>query len=269
MDMVVGETLVNNPIGSGKICLFYQPQYSLQSARLVGLEALLRCWDSELGWVSPVKLIAQAEQSDAIHKLGFWILQEVFEMASRLTRAGVSGCKVAANVSPQQLPNPDFYTFTQECMLAYSSSLNPVELEITESRALADLDLTLIRLNKLRQMGFKLALDDFGSGFSSLSYLGKLPISKLKMDRSFVVELDTCNGSRILVQSIVNLAHQLGIDVIAEGVETVKQANILRDMGCDQVQGYLYGRPQCERDILRLLESKTLCSEQSAGKSCA
>lgn len=226
-----------------EFCLYYQPQLDLHSGQVVGAEALVRWQHPVQGLMSPGVFIPLAEECGLILRLGPWVLQEACRQMRTWLDEGRPLGYVAVNISALQLSRPDFVaTVTQALEL---SGLPPqlLELEITESCLMVNRDIAIASLEQLRELGVRLSIDDFGTGFSSLSYLQQLKVHKLKVDMSFVRDITTNSGNASIVTAIIALGHGLGLDVIAEGVETPEQADYLRQLGCDCIQGYLVGRP--------------------------
>jgi diguanylate cyclase (GGDEF)-like protein len=218
--------------------LAYQPLYSFHDNSLLGFEALLR-WPEAWKPQSPAVFIPVAEESGLIVPLGAWVL----ETACRTAAAWATPVKVAVNLSPVQFRHGDIVAVVEKAL--NTSGLDPalLELEVTESLWLQNTDAVLDQLARLRQMGISIALDDFGTGYSSLTYLWKFPFDRVKIDRSFVSEMEIDPKAVAIVNTIVALGRTLQLTITAEGVETPAQAQALREAGCDQAQGYLYGRP--------------------------
>jgi len=218
--------------------LAYQPLFTFHDRSLVGFEALLR-WPEGWNSRSPADFIPVAEESGLIVPIGAWVLQKACRTAAAWTRP----LQIAVNLSPIQFRNGDLVGIVKAALLA--SGLDPMrlELEVTESLWLQNVDAVLLQLNQLRSMGISIALDDFGTGYSSLTYLWKFPFDKVKIDRSFVMEMDLDSKAEAIVNTIVALGKTLDLTITAEGVETEAQAQALSDAGCDQAQGYLFGRP--------------------------
>lgn len=236
--------------------LYYQPQWDLDSLRLIGWEALLR-WDHpERGWVSPERFIPVAEDTGLITELGFLVLNLACREAARWQRDGLGRYGVSVNLSPRQFAVPDL---EEKVDLALSDNgLDPelLELEITESMMMDNPGRTREALDHFKRRGIRVAIDDFGTGYSSLSYLGSFPIDRLKIDRSFVASSLTDPNGALIVEAVISLARSLGMSAIAEGVESEEQRRFLQRQGCHQMQGYLMGRPMpaCEiADFLRQL----------------
>jgi predicted signal transduction protein with EAL and GGDEF domain len=222
--------------------LDYQPKVDLVSGKLRGVEALIRWRHPEFGMVSPGVFIPMAEEIGAIHKIGDWVLRESCAMAIRFRDQGVP-TSVAANISAKQFRTGALPDRVAEILRETGIAPAQLQLELTESSIMQDPDATIAQLGSIRALGVRVALDDFGTGYSSLSYLRALPIDFVKIDRSFVADLETNETDVTVARGIVTLGHALGLKIIAEGIETEGQAAILRNMGCDIGQGYLFAQP--------------------------
>jgi diguanylate cyclase (GGDEF)-like protein/PAS domain S-box-containing protein len=237
------ETYLRRALDRGEFCVHYQPQFDLQSGRLVGQEALLRWTNPKLGSVAPDQFIPIAEENGLIVPIGNWVLQESCRQTSAWRRAGYPLNGVSVNVSAVQFSRPDFVDTVGDVLRDTGLDPRYLELELTESLVIRDVRESAHKMDKLHGLGVQISVDDFGAGYSSLSYLQRLPIDILKLDRSFVEEFKTSGGNSSLVQGIVSLAHGLGMRVTAEGVETEQQLDLVHHSGCDKVQGFLLGRP--------------------------
>ncbi|MET0068089.1 MAG: EAL domain-containing protein [Candidatus Thiodiazotropha sp.] len=228
---------------NGELKLHYQPQTDWQG-RVVGYEALLRWFSPDLGSVSPGQFIPLAEESGLIIDIGQWVMDEVYEQLMlwhnnpRFANAGI-----AVNVSARQFHQSDFIDRVQGTLARCHSCVSMLKLELTESVVLDNIDSVREKMLQLRELGVQLALDDFGTGYSSLSYLKQLPIQELKIDRSFIRDLETDPSDRAIVQAILAMSDSFDINVIAEGVETLEQKKLLETFGCRYFQGYLFGKP--------------------------
>jgi EAL domain-containing protein (putative c-di-GMP-specific phosphodiesterase class I) len=222
--------------------LHYQPKVSMLSGKLTGAEALIRWNDPVSGLTLPARFIPILEDTGLIHDVGRWALRRAIADYQRWRRAGLSAVRVAVNVSPLQLRNQNFVADIREAVSVAADAAAGLQLEITESVIMQDVDRSIGSLLAIRALGVTIAIDDFGTGFSSLSYLAKLPVDTLKIDRSFV-EMVSAAGGPTLVSVIVNLAHALKLNTVAEGVETEEQMQQLRALGCDEMQGYLFAKP--------------------------
>jgi diguanylate cyclase (GGDEF)-like protein/PAS domain S-box-containing protein len=225
-------------LDSGLFCLHYQPQVALDDGRLLGAEALLRWTDPELGVVSPATFIPLAEESGFIIALGNWVMQDAVRQASVWARVGTP-VVVSVNVSALQFQQPDFVGQVAQCLQSAGLPAHLLELELTESILVQDANEALARLHALASLGLSLAIDDFGTGYSSLAYLKKFPISKLKIDRTFVMGLPEDESDRAIVSATLAMARALKLSVVAEGVETLAQRDYLAQLQCASFQGFL------------------------------
>lgn len=226
-----------------QLVLYYQPQYELKTGQLIGFEALIRWNHPDLGVVSPLDFISLAEESGLIVPIGEWILHTACKQMKKMHKQWQLPLRIAVNISPRQFLHPSLVQTVAEVL--YRTKLKPcfLELEITESMVMGNVDQAISKMNEFNEMGVELAIDDFGTGYSSLEYLKKFPISKLKIDQSFVRELGTDPDDTAIVNSVISLAKNMNLEVIAEGVETVEQLDLLKHQGCDQGQGYLFSKP--------------------------
>lgn len=246
---------INNE-GEG-LSIHYQPKVLLSNKQIQGVEALIRWQHPELGSLSPAIFIPLAEESGLIVEIGAWVFEEACRALVRWRVAGLTMPRVAINVAVQQLEQKNFSDWLEEILERYKLSVSDFELEITETGLMQNELDVLDNLNTLHKKGFRIALDDFGTGYSSLSYLSKLPLSTLKIDRSFIVAMTSNNTSLNIVKTIIQLAENLKLDLIAEGIEEELQAKLLLDMGCKLVQGFLYHKPLPEQKLIKLLKENT------------
>lgn len=237
------EYQLRQAIDREEFVLHYQPKFNLANGALVGAEALIRWNDPRTGLVPPGRFVAVLEETGLIHEVGRWALRTALEEGLRWRNAGFPAVRIAVNVSPLQLRNRDFVADIAEKTAIESRSAAGLELEITESVIMEDVDHSIASLRAIRAMGVTISIDDFGTGYSSLSALSRLPVDTLKIDRSFVVAMTTGAQGLALVSTIINLAHSLKLKVVAEGVETEEQSRLLRLLDCDEVQGFLYSKP--------------------------
>ncbi|MDX6807145.1 putative bifunctional diguanylate cyclase/phosphodiesterase [Terrihabitans rhizophilus] len=223
--------------------LWFQPQHSLRSNELIGAEALLRWRHPSRGLLSPHSFIEVLEESAIAEDVGDWILHKACATAAGWKRKGLRSARVGVNLFAAQLRSGRLCDVVSAALLKYDLSANQLELEITENTVLRHSNQSTTDLEKLRAMGVGIAFDDFGTGFASLSLLQKFPLTRLKIDRSFVAEIDIKAGDAAIVQAVIKMARSLNLTVIAEGVETAEQEATLVHLGCDEAQGYRYGRP--------------------------
>lgn len=233
---------LHHAIETRQFVLHYQPQIEVASGRLVGVEALVRWQHPERGLVPPNSFIPIAEESDLIIKLGEWILQEACWQLSRWKDQGLT-LRVSVNLSARQLRSKNLLHQVEDTLIRHSLRPGELELEITESVAMDNPEATLRMLAQLRELGVELAIDDFGTGYSSLSHLKLMPLQRLKIDRSFVKDIESDPDDAAICAATISLAQNLGLSVVAEGVETEAQLTFLGNLGCECVQGYLFSKP--------------------------
>ncbi len=236
-------------IEQDQLSLLYQPKIDLKSGAVSGVEALLRWNHPEKGCISPVEFIALAEETGLILPLGQWVLDNACKQIQLWIEKGLGPFSIAVNCSSLQFTLGNIIYDVNNALT--KSGLNPeyLEIELTENLFLHNIDKGIQTLSRLKELGIKIALDDFGAGFSSLSYLKRLPVDKLKIDRSFVSELDTDKGDSAIVSAIISLSQNLGLGVVAEGVERHSQLKILLDFKCDEIQGFMICRPLSPDDF--------------------
>ncbi len=238
------ESTLAQALAQDELFLHYQPQIDVADGRLVGAEALLRWQHPVLGLLLPNRFIPLAEESTLINRIGAWVLNEACQQCAAWHRAGLGRLRIAVNLSVRQLNGLELIDLVRDALDRSGLPADCLELELTESLMMANVELTLEILRALHAMGVQVALDDFGTGYSSFAYLRQLPLSCLKVDRQFICDLgdEGAGDSEVIVRSLVQLAHNLGLRVIAEGVESLRQLELLRSYGCDEIQGWLYSR---------------------------
>ncbi len=229
--------------------LFYQPQIDLKTGKVIGCEALIRWPHAERGMVSPGDFIPLAESTGLIVPIGEWVMVEACEQARRWLDEGIEGVRMGVNLSALQFRRVDLVTLTQSILRDTGLDPSQLELELTESMVMDDTDSAVDIMRGLNGLGVALAIDDFGTGFSSLSYLKKFPVERLKIDQSFVRDVTDDPDDAAIATTIINLAHSLNMNVIAEGAETTAQASFLQQEHCDDAQGYLFGKPMPEDEF--------------------
>ncbi|WP_144112701.1 putative bifunctional diguanylate cyclase/phosphodiesterase [Paraburkholderia sp. BCC1886] len=255
------EQSLRRALAADELSLVYQPIVDSRDGRTIGAEALLRWYNAELGNISPAEFIPVAEDAGLIIQIGDWVLARACEQVAQWRRTLAPELIVAVNLSPRQF-NDNLLDRIQRCLA--QSGLEPaaLELEITERLLMSDSETVLPTLSALTEMGVRISVDDFGTGYSSLSYLKRFPLHNLKIDRSFVAGLPDHRDSIAITQAVVAMAHSLGMNVTAEGVETIEQAAFLRGIDCDKQQGYLYSRPVGASAYARsLLDARTDMAE--------
>ena len=235
------ENRLRRAIELQQFVLHYQPKIDLASGRLSGLEALIRWNDPERGMVAPFNFIPALEETGLIVDVGKWVIDEALRQYRQWQASGLTPPRIAVNVSQLQIGQPGFVSSVLEAI--GNDAGDALEVEITESLFIDDLAENSIKLEALRDAGITIAIDDFGTGYSSLSYISKLPIDVLKIDRSFIIEMSKNANEMAIVSTIIALAHGLQLKVVAEGVETMEQMNLLKLLRCDQIQGYIFSKP--------------------------
>jgi diguanylate cyclase (GGDEF)-like protein len=237
------ENRLRQAIDRKEFVLHYQPKVNLASGKLTGAEALIRWSDPRTGLVPPGEFIPILEETGLIYDVGRWALRKAVADYLRWLDAGLPAVRIAVNVSPLQLRNRGFVAEIARVIGASEHAAAGLELEITESLIMEDVMHNIASLRAIRAMGVRVSIDDFGTGFSSLSHLSKLPVDTLKIDRSFVVDMTVGPEGLALVSTIIKLAHSLKLKVVAQGVETEEQSRLLRLLSCDEMQGYLFSTP--------------------------
>jgi diguanylate cyclase (GGDEF)-like protein/PAS domain S-box-containing protein len=248
------ENRLRRALERSEMVLWYQPKVSGKTRRVTGLEALIRWNDPETGMVPPARFIPLMEQTGLILDAGRWVMSQVARDSAQWTSKGLRVPRVAVNVSSIQLRQSDFVEMVVEAAQKTQEAGGALDLEITESVFMENLEDTTRKLRIVRDLGVNIAVDDFGTGYSSLAYIARLPIHELKIDRGFVVGMTEQQESLAIVKAIISLAHSLKLLVVAEGVETDEQAEQLEQLGCDQLQGYLFGRPAPLEEVSHLLQ---------------
>jgi EAL domain-containing protein (putative c-di-GMP-specific phosphodiesterase class I) len=251
------ESGLRHALGHGELTLHYQPKFDIASGTIVGAEALVRWMHPERGLVPPADFIPLAEATGLIVQVGEWVLEEACAQAAVWQRAGLRPFRLAVNVSARE--------FTQslpgrvaDTLKRYKLDPSWLELEITESTLMHDIERVIGIMDRINTLGVALSLDDFGTGYSSLSYLKRFPIQTLKIDRSFTTGLPDDPNDCAIASTIISIGRQLRHRVIAEGVETLEQLEFLRKSGCDEVQGYLYAAPLPAYEFERALRENWL-----------
>ncbi|CAH0355597.1 hypothetical protein SPH9361_03642 [Sphingobium sp. CECT 9361] len=243
------EVDLHDALNKGELELHFQPLFGLSQNRVTAFEALLRWNHPVRGMVSPADFIPLAEETGLIIPIGEWVLHE----ACRIAGTWASDIRIAVNISPVQFRNSMLNSIVLQALARSGLEPQRLELEITESLFIDNVEATLASLHSLRALGVRVALDDFGTGYSSLSYLRSFPFDKLKIDRSFIVDLLAHDGATAIIRAITSLADALGMETTAEGVESSEQLDILRAEGCGQIQGYLFSRPIPASEVDALL----------------
>jgi len=229
--------------------LYYQPQVSTRTGELVGVEALVRWNHPQRGLVSPVEFIPLAEESGLILPMSDWIMHQACWQAKTWCDSGLPAFTLSINLSGMQFKQSDFQQRVQDTLTQTNVKPDLIGLELTESVVMNDAQATITALHALKQLGVKLSIDDFGTGYSSLSYLQKFPLDTLKVDRSFVMDIGKDSDDTAITEAIIAMGHSLGLQIIAEGVETQAQLDFLRERSCEVIQGYIYSKPLLASEI--------------------
>jgi diguanylate cyclase (GGDEF)-like protein len=261
------EHILYQAIDRDQLLLHYQPKIDTKTHKIIGAEALLRCQDYAKKLISPADFIPIAEETGSIGRIGEWVIREACKQNKIWQDAGLLKFPIAVNLSIKQLQEQNPIETIVNILSETGLSPHYLEVEITESIAIQDLDLTIAILQSLRAIGVQVSLDDFGTGYSSLASLKHLPLDYLKVDRSFVNELSECSVDAGIVKTIVSLAHGLNLKAIAEGVETKEQLAFLESIGCDAVQGYLFSRPIPAVEFTKMLLDPVLSGARDSLKT--
>ena len=227
----------------GEFQIHYQPQVAVSGGQVLGVEALLRWHNPALGWISPSAFIPVAEQLGLIRSIGSWVIEESCRQLRALHDAGSRELRLAINISPLQFMVPGLENTVEDVIRRTGVNAGLVEFEITESSLMRDVNSAVAVMKELKALGIRLAIDDFGTGYSSLSSLRHFPLDRLKLDRTFTREIGRSRDAEEITLTIIAMARQLGLGVLAEGVETRHQAEFLSDSGCSEMQGFLFARP--------------------------
>jgi diguanylate cyclase (GGDEF)-like protein/PAS domain S-box-containing protein len=252
---------IRHAIKNNEFRVFYQPQISLKTGAISGMEALVRWFHPKKGMISPYKFIPLAEDSDLIIPIGNIVLYEACRQNKQWQDLGYAPLRVAVNLSAKQFEQEDLVETIEKVLEETSLEPKWLELEITESIVMKDFDFSIKMLNRLRKMGIHVSLDDFGTGYSSLNYLKRLPIDTVKIDKTFVDNIRLDIKDEIIAKAVIELAHNMGLEVVAEGVEYVEQFNFLKEQECDKVQGFLFSKPVPPEKFEQSLERFSLSTE--------
>jgi diguanylate cyclase (GGDEF)-like protein/PAS domain S-box-containing protein len=247
------ESNLNGALNNKEFVLYYQPKVDLASGRIAGVEALIRWVSPQFGFVSPADFIAIAEESGLIVPMGRWALQTACVQNRAWQKGGLPPQRMAVNMSARQMADKGLVEFIVDTMTHTGLTAESLELEITESAVMSNQDHAEKVLNQLKALGFHLTMDDFGTGYSSLAYLKRFPFDSVKIDQSFVRGIPSSRDDCAIVEAIIAMAHSLELKVVAEGVETQEQSEFLRELGCDQIQGYVFSKPVPSAEIVGLL----------------
>jgi EAL domain-containing protein (putative c-di-GMP-specific phosphodiesterase class I) len=241
-------------LARGELLLYYQPKWALTTQRLVGTEALVRWRHPRLGLVPPAEFIPLAEERGLIVALGRWVTQQACRQMRAWREAGFAPPPVAVNLSARQFSSESLVSDVLQAIEQHGLKPGELDVELTESALMSEPERAGVVLRQLQEHGVSVAIDDFGTGYSSLAYLKRFPAAKVKIDRSFIDGLPGDKDDMAITQAIIALAHSLQLRVVAEGVETTGQLDVLRQMGCDEAQGFLLGRPMEAQALQALLQ---------------
>ena len=250
------ESRLRQAVDKEEFVLHYQPKYNLSSGRISGMEALIRWKDPQNGVVPPTRFVPVLEETGLILKAGRWAIGRALEDHQCWKERGLDPPRISVNISPVQLRQKDFVEDVRLALENCVSGAGALDLELTESVLMEDIATNVQKLAAIREMGVHISVDDFGTGYSSLSYLAKLPVNELKIDRSFVITMMGSPENMAIVSTILSLARALGLQVVAEGVETEEQSRMLKLLRCDEAQGYLFSKPVPSAEMATLLEQQ-------------
>lgn len=256
LDKVNLENRLKEAINMNRFVLYYQPQFDSKTRELRGVEALIRWKDENGKLISPGYFIPLAEKSGLIVPIGSWVLEEGVRKYADWRKKYHCNMVLSLNISALQYKRPDFVSNLFELLEKYRVNPGDIELEITESVLIDDFEQVVEKLHIIKDYGIKISLDDFGTGFSSLSYLKGLPIDTLKIDKSFIDTVIDDESTKVITESIVSMVKKLGYETVAEGVETEAQYEYLKQIECDNIQGFLLGRPMPENELVKLMKKK-------------
>jgi diguanylate cyclase (GGDEF)-like protein len=250
---LVMEAELRRAVANNELHLHYQPRVEIATGAVRSVEALLRWQHPSRGWIMPGEFIAIAEDTGLILPIGEWVIREACRQARVWQQQGLPFLRVAVNVSPMQFRHPDFFDVVRKALEAHSLDASYLEIELTEATLMTNAEKSVAMLEQLSRIGIVVAIDDFGTGYSCMSYLQRFPIDELKIDRSFIRDLDFNPNDVSIVRAIISLAHELGLKVVAEGVETAEQLAVLHRMGCDQYQGFFHCAAVAPADVESML----------------
>ena len=249
------ESGIRRALSNNEFLAYYQPKINVETGKVAGLESLIRWKDPQRGMVPPGEFIPVAEESGLIEQIGAWMLEETCAQSVRWQQAGLPPVRASVNVSARQFRNRNFVQSVAEVLTRTGLEPKLLELEITESMLMGDLNTIIARMEDLRRTGVSLSIDDFGTGYSSLSYLSRFPITTLKIDRAFIVDVQSNPHTAEIARAIIGLSRGLNLEVVAEGAEVSEQVEFLRVHGCHVVQGFYYSKPLPADEFAALLKN--------------
>jgi len=247
------ETALRKALEENELVVYFQPQMSAENDKLVGMEALVRWQHPTMGMIEPYKFIPLAEITGMIVELDRIVMQKAISQFSKWHKSGLNPGKLAINLAIKQIEEDDFIEFIKNLLGAEDCLYKNIEFEVTESQIMNNPDDSIKVLQEISDLGISISIDDFGTGYSSLAYLKKLPIDKLKIDRSFIKDLPQDAEDVAITKTIISLCENLNLKVIAEGVETNEQKKFVIENGCEFIQGYLYSRPLPTEEMTQFL----------------
>ncbi len=253
-EKVVMDSSLRIAVKEEQFVVYFQPQYNAKENRLIGMEALVRWQHPQIGLVSPAKFIPLAEESGLIVEIDLIVMKKAMKQFTQWYKDGLNPGTLSLNLAMKHLSEKKFLTTLLDTMNSLGFKPSWLELEVTEGQIMNNPDASIAKLNQLSDLGISLSIDDFGTGYSSLAYLKKLPLNKLKIDQSFIRDIDVDEDDAAITRAIIALATSLNMDLIAEGVETIDQRDFLLENGCINIQGYLYAKPMPAEEITKLLQ---------------
>jgi EAL domain-containing protein (putative c-di-GMP-specific phosphodiesterase class I) len=248
------ENLIRVALRENQFELYYQPKILIHNMKVAGFEALIRWKHPIKGYIPPVSFIALAEETGLIVPIGEWVMHTAIEKIAEYQKLGID-LDVSINLSTKQFKHEFLVGNLTKFMEEAKIPSHLLELEITESSLIDNSDHAIDIMEQIRSLGIRISIDDFGTGYSSLGYLKKFPVQTLKIDRSFILDLESDVDSQVIVKAVINLGHNLGLKVVAEGAETADQCNILRLLEVDMIQGYYYSRPLPASKLLDFIDN--------------
>lgn len=255
--MEIEQDLRNAVKNRSELEIYYQPKIDTYNNFISGAEALIRWNHPSKGLMFPDEFINIAESTGLMLEMGEWIIEECISQVDRWNRSGLVGLKIAINLSARQFQDSDLIPFISSMIKKYKVDPSQLEFEITESLSMSNIEGTLKTLTHMKNIGVSISIDDFGTGYSSLSYLKKFPVNIVKIDKSFVMDITSDEEDKIIVQTIISMAHSLGFRTVAEGVETLEHVKLLKEMECDQLQGYHFSKAVTKDEFENFLKDYT------------
>jgi len=256
--ILIFESKLRNALNEDLLEIYYQPKMDVKTEQLIGMEALLRWKDDELGQIPPSEFIPFAEECGLIGDIGEWVLKQTALQIKEWEKQFQFNLRVAVNISPLHFKEPNFVSKLVEILEETKVSPENIEIEITEMSMMDYNDALIGKIQELKELGLTVAIDDFGTGYSSLGYLKEFPVDTLKIDRTFILNISEGESGVAMVAAIIALAHALKLKVVAEGVETHEEMEILKKYNCEYVQGYYFSRPLNVADITEKLKGQMI-----------